>query len=84
MPPLWPSKRSRQSFLPTPKPETLVTLTGVAVCKTIRYMDKTIPVSLRIKNSHLAALARIAQRLGLQRSSAIQLAIAEFIERRGK
>ena len=51
---------------------------------TIPDMEKTTPVSVRINDAHLARLEKIAQRLGLQRSAAIQLAIAEFIQRRGK
>ena len=47
-------------------------------------MEKSTSVSVRIQDAHLAALAKIARGLGLQRSAAIQLAIAEFIERRAK
>ena len=52
---------------------------------TIHDMEKsTTPISLRINNAHLATLEKIAQRLGLQRSATIQLAIAQFIQREKK
>ncbi len=52
---------------------------------TIQRMEKqpTTAVSVRIADAHLAALASVAKKLGLRRSSAIQLAISQFIARKG-
>jgi predicted transcriptional regulator len=52
---------------------------------TIRYMaNNSTPVSVRVKYTHLDALDNIAQALGINRSAAIQLAIAEFIKRKSR
>jgi predicted transcriptional regulator len=45
---------------------------------------KTTPVALRVNNAHLAELARLGEKLGVQRSALIQMAIAEYIERSKK
>lgn len=45
---------------------------------------KTTSITLRVNNTHLAELAKLETRLGVQRSALIQLAIAEFIERKTK
>jgi predicted transcriptional regulator len=44
----------------------------------------SMPVALRVKAAHIEALDKIASNMGIIRSAAIQIAIAEFIERRGK
>jgi len=45
---------------------------------------ETQSVSLRVRKDHLVELDKIAAGKGIIRSSAIQIAIAEFIERKGK
>jgi len=45
---------------------------------------ETQSVSLRVRKDHLIELDKIADSKGIIRSAAIQIAIAEFIERRGK
>jgi hypothetical protein len=44
----------------------------------------TTSVALRVSDAHLAELAKIERRLGVQRSALIQMAIAEYIERMKK
>jgi predicted transcriptional regulator len=44
----------------------------------------TMPVTLRVRRDHLEELDKIAHSKGIIRSAAIQIAIAEFIERKGK
>jgi predicted transcriptional regulator len=41
-------------------------------------------VTLRVDQEHLEKLDQIAKSMGLKRSGAIKVAIAEMIERRGK
>jgi metal-responsive CopG/Arc/MetJ family transcriptional regulator len=36
---------------------------------------------MRVSDAHLAELAKIERRLGVQRSALIQMAIAEYIEK---
>jgi predicted transcriptional regulator len=50
----------------------------------IAEKPKTTSVALRVSNTHLAELAKLERRLGVQRSALIQMAIAEYIERRSK
>ncbi len=45
---------------------------------------KTVSVSLRVRRDHITELDKIAEAKGIMRSAAIQIAIAEFIERGGK
>jgi predicted transcriptional regulator len=46
--------------------------------------DGTSSVTLRVRREHLREMDKIAKRKGIVRSAAIQIAIAEFIERDGK
>ncbi len=41
----------------------------------------TTSISLRVSDAHLAELARLEAKKGVQRSALIQLSIAEYIER---
>ena len=45
---------------------------------------KTTLVSVRVSDSHLRELEEMEQSTGVQRSSHIQLAISEYLERRRK
>lgn len=45
---------------------------------------ETVSVTFRIQRDHLEALERVAKNLGIKRSGAIQIAIAELIERKKK
>jgi hypothetical protein len=45
---------------------------------------KTTPIALRANTAHLAELAKLGEKLGVQRSALIQMAIAEYIERSKK
>lgn len=42
---------------------------------------QTTSISLRVSNAHLAELARLEAKKGVQRSALIQLSIGEYIER---
>jgi predicted transcriptional regulator len=49
--------------------------------KVTKTGGKTVSVTLRVRRDHQAELDKIANRKGIIRSAAIQIAIAEFIER---
>jgi predicted transcriptional regulator len=50
--------------------------------KTRERKLKTTPVSVRVSDTHLAELARLIKKTGVQQSAHIQMAISEYLERR--
>lgn len=44
----------------------------------------TSSIALRVNDEHLAELAKLQRKLGVQRSALIQMAIAEYLERSRK
>ena len=49
-----------------------------------KIFSESESVTVRVKRDHLEKIDAIAETMGLNRSAAIKVAIAEMIERRGK
>ena len=58
--------------------------TKQTTAKENRAKNSSKSVTLRVRSDHIKALDAIAATKGIIRSAAIQIAIAEFIERKGK
>lgn len=52
--------------------------------KPMKEKLSTTPISVRVKDSHLADLHAMELATGVQRSAHIQLAISEYLEKRRK
>lgn len=55
-----------------------------ATAKENKPRNASKSVTLRVRADHIVSLDAIAAKKGIIRSAAIQIAIAEFIERKGK